>query len=68
MALIEYNTECDPTERGIYACRVPMDGFPGLHEDKFLGFFDGRWCYLGNGQFYRGEITGWIGPLQRKMT
>ena len=66
MNLIYYNTEYDPAERGVYAVRIPLDCMPGLHEDKFLSW-DGDWFYPGSDQRYRGEVTGWIGPLQRRM-
>lgn len=65
--MISYNTTNDPTENGTYACRVPSEQLLGLHEDKFLMWFDGRWSYTGSDQYYRGEVTGWIGPLQRRM-
>jgi hypothetical protein len=66
MKMICYNTENDPDERGVYACRVPHE-MPGLHQDKFLMWMDEKWWHLGSDQNYRGEVTGWIGPLQRKM-
>lgn len=66
--MIYYNTLSDPTTTGVYACRVPMDQCPGLYEDKFLMWFEGNWSYLSSDAKYRGEVTGWIGPLQRRMT
>ena len=57
----------DPVETGVYACRVPSDRMPGLHDDKFLMWFEGRWSYPGSDQNYRGDVDGWIGPLQRRM-
>lgn len=66
MPPIEYNIGT-PTESGVYACRLPLYGTNGLHEDKFLTWAEGRWCYPGSDQGYRGEVTGWIGPLQRRM-
>lgn len=67
MSLINYNTTGDPVMPGVYACRVPMDECPGLYEDKFLVWSEGDWCHKNSDQTYRGEVTGWIGPLQRKM-
>lgn len=68
MPLITYNETDDPTENGVYACRVPRVNVPGLYEDEFLMWYDGRWGYLGSDQRYRGEVFGWIGPLQRRMS
>lgn len=67
MALIPYNIEGDPTETGVYACRVPMNECPDLLEDRFLMWFDGSWGYLRSDAKYRGPVLGWIGPLQRRM-
>ena len=67
MTLVQYNKTDDPTSVGVYACRVPIDGTI-LYEDKFLMWFDGRWSHCGSDQRYRGEVTGWIGPLERRMT
>lgn len=67
MPLISYNTDASPTESGVYACRIPSDDMPGFYEDKFLMFFDGKWVYIGSDQKYRGTVSGWVGPLQRKM-
>jgi hypothetical protein len=66
VAVVQYNAE-DPVLTGVYACRVPSDRLPGLHEDKFLMWMDGRWSYPGSDQNYRGDVDGWIGPLQRRM-
>ena len=66
--VIQYNTEYDPTENGVYACRIPSTRLPGLWDDEFLMWYNGRWGYCGSDQRYRGEVTGWIGPLQRKMS
>jgi len=66
MSVICYTIDYDPDERGVYAVRVPHDIAPGLHEDKFL-LWDGDWFHLGSDMRYRGEVTGWIGPLQRRM-
>ena len=65
--LVKYN-KGQPTEQGVYACRVenPDAGFPLLH-DRFLIWINGRWSYLGSDQYYRGKVLGWVGPLQRKM-
>lgn len=67
MPLVKYNTESKPAEVGVYACRVPMEGCPSLFEDKFLMWFDGSWGYLRSDQKYRGQVAGWVGPLQRLM-
>lgn len=64
---IPYNTEDDPAEVGVYACRLPRDTLPGMYEDEFLMWYNGRWGYCGSDQRYRGVVSGWIGPLQRKM-
>lgn len=66
MPLVTYNAGT-PTETGVYACRVPCDDMPGFFEDKFLMWFSGKWGYIGSDQNYRGEVAGWIGPLQRKL-
>jgi hypothetical protein len=60
-----YNTEIDPSETGIYACKVDHKFIPNLTSDEFLMWFEGRWGYVGSDQFYRGEVYGWIGPLPR---
>lgn len=67
--LVKYNTTEDPeqTATGVYACRVPLNDIPGLYKDEFLMWYGARWSYLGSDQNYRGEVTGWIGPLQRRM-
>lgn len=65
--LIDYNTG-DPSERGIYACRVEGD-YRNLLKDIFLIWLDGKWGYLGSDQNFRAKVYGWIGPLKRtKMT
>lgn len=64
--MVEYNFGT-PVGPGVYACRVPSENWAGLYEDEFLMWFDGRWTYPGSDQRYRGEVTGWIGPLQRRM-
>ena len=64
--MITYNTESDPSETGEYACRVPLEG-SFLLKDVFLLWFDNRWSYTGSDQRYRGEVIGWIGPLQRRI-
>lgn len=66
--MIRYTTGQDPAEQGVYACRVPMDRTPAMYTDVFLMWFEGRWSHLGSDQRYRGEVAGWIGPLQRRMT
>lgn len=67
MALIAYNTTGAPTENGVYACRVPHKHIPELCADEFFMWYDGRWKYCGSDQKYRGEVLGWIGPLQRRF-
>lgn len=66
MPMVEYDQHQEPTEVGVYACRVPADA-PGLLDDKFLLWHERKWWFLGSDQRYRGEVVGWIGPLQRKM-
>lgn len=66
MPLITYNTG-NPTERGVYACRVPHDTIPDMLMDKFFIWIDGKWGYLGSDMNYRGRVLGWCGPLQRKL-
>ena len=68
MAIVQYNETDDPTERGVYACRIPKENLPGLFEDKFLIWHEGQWGYLGSDQKYRGVVAGWVGPLQRSMS
>lgn len=65
--IIEYNTTDEPTEVGVYACRVPDDMLPALRRDIFLMWFNGRWSHIGSDQRYRGMVIGWIGPLQRRI-
>ena len=55
----------EPTERGVYACRVPTEWDPKFHEDIFLSWINQRWKYLGSDQYCRRGVIGWIGPLQR---
>lgn len=65
--LIQYNTEADPTAVGVYACRVPTVPTLDLLEDKFLLWHDDKWWHLLSAQRYRGEVSGWIGPLSRRL-
>lgn len=65
--LVRYTTGVDPTTVGVYACRVPMDGPSRLLDDEFLLWSDGSWYYCGSDQQYRGQVLGWVGPLQRRM-
>ena len=67
--MIQYNVTDDPTEVGVYACRIedPIAPGSGLLLDVFLMWYDGRWCYLRSDANYRGEVLGWVGPLQRRM-
>ena len=64
--LIKYS-QGDPSAVGVYACRVPSDSIPGFYEDKFLMWMSNVWSYPGSDSRYRGEVVGWIGPLQRRM-
>lgn len=68
MTVVPYVIGQDPTETGVYACRVPHGYAKGFHTDVFLMWMDGRWSHVGSDQNYRGDVTGWIGPLQRRMT
>ena len=65
--VIQYVIEGNPTEVGVYACRVPSQHGRFLLDDKFLMWFSGEWSYPGSDQKYRGDVIGWIGPLQRRM-
>lgn len=65
--MIKYNVDVNPTEVGVYACRIPHATVNGLLEDKFLMWFDGRWSHIGSDQRYRGIVAGWIGSLQRRI-
>ena len=64
--LVKYTKGEDPTSIGVYACRIPMDDTV-LFKDVFLMWHEGRWWYTGSDQRYRGEVTGWVGPLERRM-
>lgn len=64
--MIKYSIEQDPTENGVYACRVVVGSSP-FFEDIFLLRMDGQWWHLGSDCKYRRDVAGWIGPLQRKM-
>jgi hypothetical protein len=66
MPLIEYNQHQEPEEVGVYACRIPGT-VPGLLEDLFLLWSQNQWWFYGSDQRYRGEVIGWVGPLQRRM-
>ena len=57
----------DPTENGVYACRVDHSFMSGLMEDIFLLWYDGKWTHLGSDQGFRGDVW-WIGPLPRKIS
>jgi len=65
--IIEYATGRLPSRVGVYACRVPDLDAPHLLQDQFLVYMEGEWCYLGSDQRFRGEVKGWIGPLQRRL-
>ena len=63
--MINYETQGDPLKSGVYACRIPSEALPGLCEDKFLMWYQGKWGYLGSDLWYRGKVVGWLGPLPR---
>lgn len=66
--MILYETERDPEAVGVYACRIPDSDTGGLlMTDIFLMWYAGKCGYLGSDQRYRGEVLGWIGPLQRRL-
>lgn len=67
MAIVDYTTDKDPSEVGVYACRVPLHGLETLLEDKFLIWIENAWWHIGSDQRYRGEVIGWVGPLRRKF-
>lgn len=61
----EYEEFGDPTETGVYACRVDHPRMSGFCADAFLMWFNGEWGFLNSDQRFRGEVHGWIGPLPR---
>jgi hypothetical protein len=64
---IEYTTGRNPATNGVYACRCPRKLFDSvLKEDYFLTYLNGKWYHVGSDQAFRGEVSGWIGPLNRK--
>lgn len=65
--MIEYIINYLPTEKGVYACRVITDDAIFWLDDVFLLWDGENWCHLRSNQLYRGDVIGWIGPLQRKM-
>lgn len=57
-----------PDAFGVYAVRVPCPHGSGMLTDMFL-IWDStvaHWFYCGSDQRYRGEVVGFLGPLQRK--
>jgi len=66
--MIRYSRD-EPTETGVYACRIKDDDYPHLLKDVFLFWYckNQRWCYLSSDQYYRGKVLGWVGPLQRNF-
>ena len=56
-----------PTEVGVYAVRILDPLGSGRLVDKFFIWINNKWGYLSSDQNYRGEVLGWIGPLQRKL-
>jgi hypothetical protein len=66
VSLVQYEEIADePSEPGVYACRVRGDFPPPLLTDIFLMWDGKRWSYLGSDQFYRGQVYGFLGPLAR---
>jgi len=67
--LITYKTTGKPQEHGVYACRVNGSvGGKATVEDKFLSWTGERgWYHCGSDQRFRGQVLGYIGPLQRKL-
>lgn len=63
--LHDYTGQFDPTQTGVYACRVDHPDIPGFHTDTFLILHKGRWHYLGSDQRFRGVVHGWFGPIPR---
>lgn len=62
-----YERYVQPTEMGVYACRVPSDVLPEpFCSDIFLIWDNGYWYYQFSDQRYRGKVVGWIGPLPRE--
>lgn len=64
--MIQYTTG-SPTETGVYACRVRDDVHPELLCDRFFLWHEGAWWFPLSDQRYRGEVLGFVGPLQRKF-
>ena len=65
MDTLKYETEYEPCINGVYACRVPSD-LEQFQDDKFLTWCNGEWSHKGSPLRYRGDVLGWIGPLDRK--
>jgi hypothetical protein len=63
---VSYKTG-EPKYPGVYACRVRNNQAPTFLEDIFLVRFGVRWTHLSSTKEFKGEILGWIGPLQRRM-
>jgi hypothetical protein len=57
--------EGEPTDTGMYACRIPLALDGHLCKDVFLMWVNGRWWYPSSDASYRGEVLGWLGPLER---
>lgn len=65
-AIVEYD-QGKPRYRGVYACRIPAEGFREKFLDKFLFWSGNEWSYLGSDQLFRDNVPYWIGPLRRIM-
>jgi hypothetical protein len=61
----QYETWHQPSQSGVYACRVPLGETGKRCDDRLLLWLDGQWSYLGSGERYRGEVRAWLGPLPR---
>lgn len=65
--MITYESEKDPHEVGVYACRIADPQGSGLIKDQFLMWRGFRWWYLGSDQRCSAEVFGWVGPLSRRL-
>lgn len=68
MAIVEYNCTDEPTETGVYACRVTDPLNPDLLMDVFLMRMEGTWWYLRSDAKFRDTVHGWVGPLRRRLS
>jgi len=60
--VISYNIGTKIPSHGMYACRV-VGATANLLEDRFLQWDANGWSQ--DGIKFRGEVVGWVGPLQR---